>query len=167
MSLKNCTKIGDVIDPDEPIGFGFFNKKEEVDSWMELTKHKCSGLVSALTMRREYVGAVFGQIHALNKANSYVMLRQADTGDLVKCFYKDSMYGNVFQALEDKDAYVHFGGLVDANLITGKVEKVHAEMLRTTKKFSSEQMRSFLGSVPNLTGGLSTDEFVGRFRDDD
>jgi|GEM_PF-1262058 len=165
-TVLDYSKIGEVIDPDELIRFGFFNKKEEIDSWKELTKHKCSGLASALTVRREYVGAVFGQIHALNKTNSYVTLQQADTGDLVKCFYQDSMYGNVVKALEDKDAYVHFGGLVGANLITGKVENVRAEMLRTMRKFSGEQMRGFLGSVPNLTSGFSTDEFVGQFRDD-
>lgn len=168
-TLQQYTRIGAHLDADEYIEVGFYGELEKVQDWQRLSKRQSVEISESLLETIEYVGAVFGKIHALYKEASppYFNLRDLDTGGLVNCYYKVSHYGEVIEVLRDKDAFVHVGGLVRANMIKHEIESIMVDKLRLSTSFSEDEYRALLGSLPNITGDLSTKEFISRIRGDD
>lgn len=170
-TVSKYAAIGSHLDPDEHIDLGFFesDKDSEPQEWGKVSRNITEGLVAKLVSERQYLGAVFGKIHALYKEvdGPHFTLREVDKGDLVRCYFKDKDYDEVICLLTNKNAYIHVGGMVFANLITGKIESIQAEKYSVAKGIADEDIKSLKGSIPDLTGDLSTEEFLKRFRQDD
>ena len=117
----------------------------------------------------QYVGAIMGSTHEWNKGAKppYLVVRELNTNELVKCSYARSDYSKVAALFNEENAVVTVQGLMTYNRISGKSEITMAREFDVAPDFTAEDFDKFFGADPDFTGDLSTDEFIRRSRDDD
>ena len=108
-----------------------------------------------------------GIIHSLYKESSppYFDARQLSTQDIVKCLYKQEDYRLVVNLLQRRDAVVIVSGLVEPRMrLDRKITEIRIERMRSTEPLSDAEFAKLQGAAPELTGRLSTDDFIERQR---
>jgi hypothetical protein len=166
-TVLQYAKVGGHIDPIETINLGFFTDGDsEPDEWQSLSKSTAIAMTETLDKIVEYRGMVQGIVHSLYKENHppYFDVRELSKQDLVKCFYSPEKYRQVVELLRNKDSVVLVSGTIKARRIDRKIEEVRVERLRAVDPLSPEELRRLQGAAPNLTGDLSTEEFVDQIR---
>jgi hypothetical protein len=164
---RQYSKIAVPIDPDEKVTFGLFiNGDTEPGERHDLTKRTAHDIEVELPPAADYYGEIQGTIHSLYKDDKpkRIKVRELSTQNLVDCFFEDSLYKSVIQVLEDRDGVVFVEGFVRENMANGIVESVQARAFRLAPQFDESKFNSLIGSAPSLTGKLTTEEFVERFR---
>ena len=115
-----------------------------------------------------YVGAVMGRTHEWNKGadKPYIVIRELNGGELIKCSYSDDDYASVAKIFGNKSAVVIVDGQMTFNRITSKTEITMASGFEFAPDFSDNDYEKFFGSAPGLTGDLSAADYISKGRDE-
>ena len=89
-------------------------------------------------------------------------IKEIGSGNSIWCSIPDEMLEQ-FKPLFDKRVIVE--GLVNYRENGSAVSVTNVTQIRERK--SSKSLLEYVGTSPNLTGGLSTDEFMDQIRGDD
>lgn len=159
--------IAKPIDPDEVVTFGLYhNGSSKPDESYVLSRSFAAQIAKDIPDAARYHGEIQGIVHALYKESERpkVVVRELSTRNLVDCFFKPQQYRGIVELLEDPTLVVFIEGNVRENLVTGDVESIEVECFHPAPKFDPVFFEQFIGSAPNMTGKLSTEKFVERFR---
>jgi len=167
-TIKQYAQIAGSIDPDEHVSFGLYvNGEDDPTEWRMLSKQHAQELASYIDQPLQYEGWLQGRIHALYKGASppYIQVRELSSGDLVKCIYKEKDYDVIVSLLHNKDAVVNIFGRVKARGSDGKIEEIRIDKAEEAPSMSEEEFERFFGCAPDMTGHMSTEEFIDKVRD--
>ncbi len=157
------------LDEDEAIGIALFDiDSGKLKRWSFINKLQLEQLAQSIDTELRYFGAVMGKTHEWNKGarEPYIIIRELNSGDLVKCVYNDEDYGRVAKLFSNKASVVIVEGMMTFNRLSGKSEVTGATGFDLAPDFTDDDYDRFFGCAPNLTGELSTSEFISRGRDD-
>lgn len=158
------------LDADEELGIALFDiDTGKLKRWSYVDRLQLEEIAESIETDIRYVGAVMGRTHEWNKGarEPYLIIRELNSGELIKCIYADEDYSKVARLFSDKAAIVIIEGTMTFNRITGKSEVTTATGFDIAPDFSDQDYEKFFGCAPNLTGGLSTAEFIAKGRDDE
>lgn len=161
--------LAHALDADEKIGIAVFDSNGKQKPWVLVDKLQLERIAKSIEPEVQYVGAVMGATYEWNKGAKppYIIIREINTNELVKCSYARADYAKVAALFKDENAVVTVQGLTTYNRISGKSEITMAHAFDVAPNFSTEDFESFFGADPNFTGELSTEEFIRRARDND
>ena len=166
-TMAQYARIGAQVAPGQAVRIGISDSDHAEMEWGgELSPGIAQEIAGAFPETVEFYGDAQGRIHALFKETSppYFKLRGLSAGDLINCIYKPEMYQQVVELLEEKDAVILVAGSAKANSDTRKIESIHIDRMEWVKSLSVESFESLGGSAPNITGDLSTEDFIDRIR---
>lgn len=156
------------IDPDEKVRFGVYNDGETApQQWYELTRHEELLTPDGLADRGAY-GEIQGAVNAFFKEGRrpYLRVRELSTRRLVKCFFGPEMYQAAVELLTDRNTVVFVEGYIREDADTGETSEIEVKDFRPAPVFSKEEFERSLGTVPDYTGVLTTEEFVDKAREE-
>lgn len=136
--------------------------------WYPITLESADRLSLLVQPLIEYEGTVFGVVHAVYKegSNPHFDLRDLSRGSLVKCYFNDSLWPHIVKALAIRDNRVHVSGRVRANRIDRVIESVVVGRIEPTERLSDLEFEQFIGCAPEITGALTTAQFIDTIRGD-
>jgi hypothetical protein len=166
VTLIQSAKIARIAGDDELVRIGFYNGSAPAVTWKPLHKSRAAAIIEHFQEWIEYRGMAQGVIHSLYKESQppYFDLRDLASRELVKCFFQQSQYPDVYAALERKDAVVIVSGWIRARRQDRQIGEIRVERIQATKPLHRRELEEFFGSVPGWTGDLSTEEFIDRVR---
>lgn len=156
------------LDADEGIGIALFDiDSGKLKRWSFVNRLQLEQIAESIEAEARYVGAVMGRTHEWNKGakDPYIIIRELNSGELVKCIYTDIDYDKVARLFAQKIAIVIIEGLMIFNRITGKSEVAMATSFDFAPDLPADNYERFFGCSPNITGNFSTEEFIGNGRD--
>ncbi len=167
-TVRQFIELGTVIDADEVVKFGIIDGDAPISAaeWKSVTKITTLNVDSAYNQEYRYEGALQGRLGTWYKDSSYFNLRELTSSSLVKCYYSAEMYDQIYRLYEDKDAIVNLSGRVVMDRATGSVNEVRVHWVKTYAPLSNSEFEKFFGLAPDLTGDLSTTEYIDKMRDD-
>lgn len=170
VTLLEFGKIGTHLDPDEVILLGVYSssKSKKPKKWRQISYRTTHRAKQAVETPIASHGSVQGIMHSLVKEGTapHFTIRELATDLLVRCYYSPSMYEVVVDCLRDRTATVFVSGAIKYDRIKRQPDEVRVEHLERCKSLSREELHSFFGAAPNLTGDLSTTDFMERVRGD-
>lgn len=159
--------IASPIDPDEKVRFGVYpDGGSKPDMWYELTRHEDAAVSGGVIDRGAY-GEIQGVVNAFFKEGKHPHLRIRDisTQQLVKCFFRSDMYNAAVELLTDRTAVVFVEGRLREDASTGETREIDVEDFRLAPDFSKDEFEKGLGTMPDYTGPMSTEDFVEQLRE--
>lgn len=166
-TLDRFASLRGALDDGESLGISVFDLLTgKAQRWQYVDKLKFAEIGDAIETEVRYVGSIIGTTHEWNKGaeRPYLIVRELTAGELVKCTYRDVDYPKVSNIFSKKTAIVVIEGSILFNRITGRSEVTDASGFEFAPEFSDADFEAFFGCAPNLTGNLSTDDFVARGR---
>lgn len=167
-TVLQFARIAEPIDEDEQVRFGLYqNGGARPVEWHALTKAASRQLAHAVVASNKYRGVVQGIAHSWYKEASppYFYIRQSVTQSLVKCLYDKTQYSEVLHLFEKRNAVVQVIGMITANMIERRVDEVDCEKFAIAEELSDEDFERFFGMAPDLTGNLTTEEYISLVRE--
>lgn len=157
------------LDADEQLGIGIFPIETGKVTWRYVDRLQLEKIGDSIETQIVYVGSLMGRTHEWNKGadKPYLIVREINTGELVKCSYQDADYSKVANIFAQKTAIVVIEGVMSFNRITSKTEVTMATNFEFAPDFSNEDLEKFFGSAPGITGSLSAAEFIAKGRKDE
>lgn len=168
-TLLEYAGIGRVLDPNEAIGIGIFNHElDEPTEWRELSYARATEIKKEIEAPILSYGMVQGILHAWYKGAvpSYFQLRELSTESLVKCIYAPPYHADVHAATEDRGAVILVTGHMSFDRATKSTTELRVEDIQVVRPLSDDEFEKFFGCAPNLTGELSTNEYIELIRGD-
>jgi len=169
-TLRQYARIADTLDDDEQIRFGVFPKiTAKKAKWRTLTKQKAERLQHYISESVECDGALQGKIYGMTVGGRILQFdfRDFASGSLIKCYMKENLYPKLINILKDRDAIVLLTGKMKIQRVDKKIEHVWAEKIELAEKYQEGDLQKFFGCAPDLTGDLSTEEYISQIRSDD
>lgn len=178
-TLLQYAKIARPIAPDEAIHFALLNGHKPVkEDRHVLTKEHSIDLVQRIqiTDNVSYDGSVQGVITSLFRdqrlyKKPHFRLRELYSGTLISCYYSPSLYPQiVLQGLRESDSVVHVAGKVVASRTERRILAIReVKKIIEAEGYQPGDLKRFVGCAPNVTGNLTTEQFIDnvRGRDDD
>jgi len=169
-TMDRFASLRGALEDDEKLGIAVFDPETgKAHRWQYVDKLKLAEIGEAIETEVSYVGSIMGSTHEWNKGadKPYLIIRELNSGDLVKCTYSDADYQEVSNLFARKTAMVIIEGAILFNRITGRSEVTAATGFGFAPDFSDAEFEAFFGCAPDLTGDLDTDEFVARGREDE
>jgi len=150
-------------------------KRLEEDGWAVgdaeefLGIDKLNQLQGAEAHKKHYVvyyGGMRGKIHSIFKKafNPYIKIRDVLTDKLIVCYYPKKSYGEIVRLLEERDSTVAVFGRIIADRTDHSIIQIWAEKFEVLPKYQEGDREKFIGCAPDLTGGLSSEEYIRRNR---
>lgn len=167
-TILQFVRIAEPIDEDEEVRFGLYNNGvRKPTEWHSLTKSISRQIANTVASAEKYRGVAQGIVHSWFKEASppYFNLRESVSGRIVKCFYEKNDYEHVVRLLQKKNAIVQIVGMITANLVDQRIEEVHAQKFAIAEELSDDDFEKFFGFAPDLTGDLTTEEYISSVRD--
>lgn len=98
-------------------------------------------------MTLEYYGSLQGKIHSWYKEakTPYFDLRELATDRLVKCYYTEKLYRNVYEQMKDRDNVVHVSGDIKADRVERVPEEIKVVRIDNYEPLSKEEFEEFFG----------------------
>jgi hypothetical protein len=160
-------QVAEQLDDDELIDFGLY--KDGAPVFTSLSKRDIPAILGDLQTVVESQGSFQGTIHSLYLASEppHFFLRELSTETLIKCTYAPERYNDLVDALKVPNTVLHVYGISKINLPARNVEHIRAERIDRAQKMSDKDFEKFFGCAPNLTGELSTQEFIDTVRERD
>jgi len=167
-TVRQFIELGTVIESDEVVKLGIIDADTPTDSaeWKSITKLTTLNVDAAYNQEYRYDGALQGKLGTWYKDSGYFNLRELSSAELVKCFYRPDMYDEIYRLYEDKDAVVNLSGHVVSDRATSRIKEVRVVWAKSYTPLSDVEFSRFFGLAPDLTGDLSTSEFIDKIRDD-
>lgn len=168
-TAASFARIGEVMDPDERFYVGLYrNSGEQPDEWRDVTYRDAAAMRELLDVPIAAYGSVQGTVHAWHQGSvpAFFQVRELSTGALVRCNYKASMHDRVYRAHKSPNAVVHVYGMIEWDRATGQIVEVDSSDLEIAAPLSDAEFQNLIGSAPNFTGALTTDEYIDWVRGD-
>jgi hypothetical protein len=169
-TVRQFIEMGTVIDNDEVVRLGIIDPDtpdDKATEWKSITKITTLNVDAVFHQEYKYDGALQGRLGTWYKDSNYFYLRELSSNELVKCFYGVGLYDQIYRLYEDKDAVVNLSGSVTADRATGRVSDVRVHWAKSYPKLSDSEFAKLFGLAPNLTGDLSTSDFIDKMRNGD
>lgn len=169
-TIDRFANLREGLDSDEKMGIALFDPESgKLKPWAYIDRLQLQEIEQSIEPEIRYFGAVMGMTHEWNKgaSNPYIILRELNSGELVKCIYADGDYAKVSKLFGEKSAIVIIDGEMTFNRITAKTEIVMARHFDFAPQFSDNDYERFFGCAPNITGGLTSAEYIARGRNGD
>ena len=168
-TLLEYSKLGNCIDPDEVIGLGIFPSGGGRPKMRQISYRRTAQVRQAIESPVLSYGSVQGIVHALVKEAGapFFHLREFSSDGLVRCFYPDTLYDQVVRVLNNRRTVVHATGHLTLDRAKRVVDQVRVERIDAADPLSAEDFDRFFGSAPQLTGDLSTSEYIEQIRSDE
>lgn len=162
------SRIVESITPDESVEFGLLDGEREPGDWFELTKEQSEEIESIVQNIIEEKGAIQGLFHAwfLKSDTPHFTIRELSTENLINCYYDSKDYDLIHSLTEKPDGVVHVSGLITWDTLTKKITKLKAEKFEVALEFTDQDFEDFFGCAPNITGKVSTVEYLKSIRAD-
>lgn len=167
VTLDRFACLRGALDDDESLGISTFDLETgKARRWQYVDKLKLEKIGEALEVEVRYVGSIMGTTYDWNKGATqpYILIRELTSGELVKCTYADADYAKVSHIFSRKTAVVIIEGAILFNRITERSEVTSATGFEFAPEMSDADFEAFFGCAPNLTGDLSTDDFIAKGR---
>ena len=170
ISLKTLSQyagIAKAIDIDEVVTFGIY-QDEKIIRPIVLSKKEATNINEKIDQHIEYRGSFQGIPYSLTKGEkgySFKLRRLVDN-DLITCYFPKKMYQGIIPIFNRDDTIAYVAGLIKANKITRKIDSVNVEKIDIAPILKESDIDNFIGCAPDITGGLSTSEFINSIRDD-
>lgn len=161
--------IGKQIDADEVIRIGLYqNGGREPGDWYELTREIAEEISESNARFAQYYGEVQGIVHAFFKEarKPKLVIRELSSQTLIDCFFKREMYHAAVDTMTEPGAVIFVEGTINEDLGIGVVESIEVTDFRLAPDFDLAFFDSFIGSQPNATGVLTSEEFTERINTD-
>ena len=165
-TIQHFAKIGESLDSDEILKVGIFNG-DGSEQWKDYTKRRSEDLAQSRAQRIQYIGEVFGELHAWYRASDYITVRDLSTNELIRCNYNPQDHEKVYRLWQDRTARIHIGGLVFANLVTRRIESVNADHFQAVTPTTDEEFADAARELAKVYSERSSDEFDSLTRDDE
>ena len=168
-TVSKFASLRQSLDADEEIGIALFDiDSGKLKRWNLIDRLQLEQIAESIEAEVRYVGAVMGRTHEWNKGakEPYIIIRELNSGELIKCIYADVDYDKVAKLFYRKTAVVIIEGGMTFNRITGKSEVQQATNFDFAPDLLDDNYERFFGCAPNMTGSLSTEEFIAKGRDD-
>ena len=168
-TLLEYGRIGNHIDPDESIGIGLYTgETRNPRKWRQVNYRKTSQIRDAMEMPIRSYGSVQGILHAwFKEAHSpYFQVREFSTDQLVKCIYGQGLYSTIVDAVKDRNAVVYATGFLKLDRAKRVVDEMLVERIDRVERLTDDEFSSFFGMAPDLTGQMTTDQFISNVRAD-
>lgn len=162
-------RIGEVMDKDEIFHVGLYrNDGEQPDEWRDVTYSSAAVMRQLLDAPIASYGSVQGTLHAWHQGSepAFFQVRELSTGFLVRCNYRTTMHERVYRAHKRPNAVVHVYGNIEWDRATGQIVEMAASDLEIAEPLSEFEFQKLIGSAPNFTGALTTDEYIDWVRGD-
>lgn len=163
------SRIGRIMDPDEKFYVGLYRDGEESpDDWREVTYRRAAEMRQLLDAPISSYGSVQGTMHAWHQgaAPPFFAVRELSTSALVRCNYKAFLHSKVYEAHEQPHAVVHVYGDMEWDRATRQIVTLEATRIDIEKPLTDFEFQKLVGSAPNFTGDLTTDEYIDWVRGD-
>lgn len=166
-TVRQFIEIGDAIETDEIVKIGIVDADAPIDQaeWKSITKITTLNVDAAFNQEYNYDGALQGKLGTWYKDSNYFNLRELSSNDLVKCYYPKDFYDQIYRLFEDKDAVVNLSGSIKADRATGRMSEVRVRWAKSYPPLSDSEFDRLFGLAPDLTGDLSTVDFIKKIRD--
>jgi hypothetical protein len=151
------------LDPDEIARFGIYrDQKLESLEWFPLTPTLAAEILEPLSGGLRSYGEIQGIVHAFFKETTrpYFKIRELSTHELVSCYFPKELYRNAIEVLADPDAVVFVEGWTTESSESGRVSEIEVTDFRLAPRFDEATYRAGLGRYPDLTGDLTTTEYI-------
>lgn len=169
-TIEKFSELRQSLDDDEQIGIALVDVESgKAKRFVYVDKLQLEAIGNSIETEARYVGAVMGHTHEWNKGaeKPYLLIRELNSSELVKCSYKDEDYDKVARLFSKKTAVVIIEGTISFNLITSKTEVIQATEFGFAPDFSDDDFNNFFGAAPGITGDLSSEEYIAKGRDDE
>lgn len=169
-TVSKFAAIRQGLDPDEPIGIATFDEETgKQKRWGFVDRLQLELIGGSVETEVKYVGSIMGTTHEWNKGatDPYLIVRELNSGELIKCAYSDDDYAQVAKLFLDKTAVVIVEGVAIYNRVSGKTEIAMAHSFDLAPPLKNEDFERFFGSAPELTGNLTSEDYIRRGREDD
>jgi hypothetical protein len=166
-SLLQFAKLGECIDPDEVIGIGVYAGGRSKLKWRRIEYRRASRIRRAIEEPIASYGSLQGLLHAviLEGVRPYFAVHELGAEKLVKCYYEQRLYDDVIGALARRNAVIHATGDMKLDRASRSIGEMEVERIDKVDSLSDEEFRSFFGMAPNLTGEMSTSDYIREYRD--
>lgn len=171
-TIRQFIEIGDAIDTDEIIKVGVFDDVEaEVigstePAWEQITKLVTANVEAVFHEEYCYEGALQGKLGTWYKDSNYFNLRDLASGGLIKCFYRSDIYDQIYGLYDDKDAVVNLTGQITAERASGAVKEMRIAWAKSYAPLTDAEFNKLFGLAPDLTGEMSTSDYIDKLRSD-
>lgn len=139
--------IFEALEPREELDFGIYPDGSDRPKWLKITR-EIALLPTARTELavRESIGALQGTVHTWFRLSDppYFTLRVLSTQELVKCFYDDSDYEAVLEAVKERNLVVHVHGIIFTETAARCIEHVVADRIVPAEPFTFDDLEKFL-----------------------
>jgi hypothetical protein len=168
---RTWTKFSDMfkaIDSDEVVRIGIYNGGTTPEMF-EITKDRATSYAPQRGTIARYYGEIQGIIHTFFKEASppRFVVRELSTKALVACIFdreNPAMYHTAVELLLDKGAVIFIEGDIEEDTESGLVKTIYVKDFLPAVKFDLSKYQSALGAHPDVTGELSTEEFIEQMR---
>ena len=136
--------------------------------WASVSYLAFDAIARMIEGKVSYVGSVIGSTYEWNKGarDPYIVVRDLATNDLVKCTYKKDDYAKVRALFDRETDTVIVYGVVIYDRILDKTEITHATDFESIQPLADTEISALFGSLPKLTGSMSSAEYVRQFREE-
>lgn len=161
-------RIASRIDSDESVDFGVYhngNSKEPV--FYELNKKIASIIEHETASQSVYYGEIQGIIHSFYKETrrKKLILTELVSGNGVDCYFPDEMYHHMVQLLDDEEGIFFIEGEVTEDMKEGVIKSIEVADYSPAPSFDEKEFDAMIGTMPNITGGETTEDYIARLRD--
>jgi hypothetical protein len=146
-TIERFFGIFEALEAREELNLGIYPEGSDRPKWLKVTREiALLPLVRSELPIRESIGALQGTLHTWFRASDppYFTLRVLSTQDLVKCFYEDSDYEAVLQAVKEKNQVVHVHGRIFTETAGRSVDHVAADRIVPAEPFTFDDLEKFL-----------------------
>lgn len=135
-------------------------------SWITAPDNFLVETVAEATPRYSSYGEIQGRIYALHKEGNHPKIRVKDgsSGEMVDCFYRNELYPKILIALQNPNSIVFVSGFTTEDVDTGAIKSMTIESIENAPAWDEDEFNSMIGSFPELTGSLSTEEYINHIR---
>jgi len=113
-------------------------------------------------------GSIQGLLYSLTILGtpSVFRIREQATDNLVRCIYNRDLYPKIVAALSERNAIVRATGHMSLDRARRTVNEMNVERIDCIDPLTDDEFLSLFGSAPEMTGELTTTEFIDQMRKD-
>lgn len=149
-------RIGSLLDPDEIIRMGIISPDTRAPRWRDITYSSFSSIRRELELPVMSHGSVQGIVHAWYKEakEPHFQMRELSTDDLVKVFYKDSLYDAVARAVRERSTVLIVDGMAKYDKVTRKALELQANRISPMEMMTTAEFEEVFGCAPDFQPSL-------------
>jgi len=164
---KQFVSIQKALSLNESIEFGVYSNGDVSPAEIYQFTSQAEPPIEERPRTLSYHGEIQGVVHSFYKEAKpqYLKIRQLCTDDLITCYFSAAMYRSAIETMEAENTVLFVEGEITECLETGQIESINVSDFHFAPDFDLQFHLSFVGSRPDLTDGLSSDEIVRNLRD--